>query len=101
MVTKKSERVRSSLEWQLHELEVSKTTHEANMGEKIRHLEEDRKHFVKDRRQHLLDKASRAEQMSVFRTEGERLDARKANIRQDRQKLNALLSHGQKHIDNN
>ncbi len=92
-------KVRSSLEWQLHELEVSKTAKEANMAEIIRHLEDDRKHFVKDRRQHLLDKASLAEQMSVCRTVGERLDARKANIRQDRQKLNALLLHGQKQID--
>ena len=99
MVTKNSERVRCSLEWQLHELQVSKTTEKANMAEKIRRLEDDRKSFVKDRRQHLLDKAALAEQMSVSRTVGERLDARKAVIRQDRQRLNAVLLHGQKQID--
>ena len=99
MVTKNAERVRSCLEWKLHELQVSKTTEEANMAETIRRLENDRKCFVKDRRQHLLDKAALAEQISVSRAVGERLDARKAGIRQDRQKLNAFLLHGQKQID--
>jgi len=96
--TKIAERQCSNLEKQLLKLRKSKARDEAELKEQVRDLELEQKHYAKERRQFLLDKASLELEINVCRGESRRLELRKEDIRKERQKYKTLIDTGHKRI---